>query len=60
MSREHLQVKDPDVLDYFAASLPEKPYCTNSLGTLIIQEKAKALKNKYIQHNSPYNSPYEC
>ncbi|MCL1958815.1 MAG: replication initiation protein [Spirochaetes bacterium] len=54
MSREHLQVKDPDVLDYFVASLPEKPYCTNRLGALIIQEKANALKNKYIQHNSPY------
>ena len=45
---------EPDILDFFAASLPEKPYCTNRLGSLIIQEKAAALKNKYIQHNSPY------
>lgn len=54
MVSEKLEGVNPDILDYFAASLPERPYCTNSLGSLIIADKAKALKNKYIQHNSPY------
>ncbi len=40
-------------LDRFYSDLPNKPYCTDHLGTLYVRPKAQAAKKKYIQHNQP-------
>ncbi len=38
-------------LELFEASLPEKPYCTDVLGSLLVRPRLTAIKMKYIQHN---------
>ena len=49
-------------LDLFAGTLPERPYCTDQLGSLVIRQKAEAIKKRYIQPNSPWDirwMPYD-
>lgn len=40
-------------LDLFADTLPHKPYCTDTLGTLLIRPAMDAIKRRYIQPNGP-------
>lgn len=40
-------------LDLFADTIPHKPYCTDTLGTLMIRPAMDAIKRRYIQPNGP-------
>ena len=40
-------------LDLFYDNLPQKPYCTDDLGNLLIRPAASAIKRRYIQPNKP-------
>jgi hypothetical protein len=41
----------PNLLKLFEEYVPNKPYCTNQLGHLLIRPKKTALKHAYIQFN---------
>lgn len=40
-------------LELFSETLPQKPYCTDTLGNLSIRPAMDAVKRRYIQPNSP-------
>lgn len=40
-------------LDLFSDTIPKKPYCTDTLGSLDIRPAMSAIKRRYIQPNSP-------
>jgi len=48
-----IQEQEKTQLELFADNLPNKPYCTDEKGWLMIRNKATAVKKKYIQHNQP-------
>ena len=43
------------VLTFFQETLPQRPYCTDELGSLFIRVKEQAIKRRYIQQNSPFD-----
>lgn len=47
--------KEFNPLEMFRENLPEKPYCTDELGSLFIRPKEQAVSRRYIQHNSPFD-----
>lgn len=44
---------EPPVLDHFLETLPQRPYCTDELGSLFVRVKDQAIKRRYIQPNDP-------
>lgn len=43
----------PSAREFYLQTLPERPYCTNRLGRLLIRSPDKAAGYSMIQHNSP-------
>ena len=48
-----IQEQEKTQLKLFADNLPNKPYCTDEKGWLLIRSKKTAIKKRYIQHNQP-------